>query len=105
MNHLTQKERNALDEAMAVILDHLAPGASWQFYAANYIGSVGKSFSACYFDSGERQYSSMHGTKFSDIVEKGLAHEAKAERNESRLREMRVASLRKQLAELTGEPA
>lgn len=101
---LTQKERQTLNAAIAIIGKHTVIGASWQIYASKYRGTEGRfTHDVTYFDSENGQHSLVRGDTFADRVANALSMETRAGKNRERLRADRVASLRKELAELTGE--
>jgi hypothetical protein len=103
MAHLTEAERQTLNDAMDIILGHTNRGASWQIYAAHYPSGLNNSL--CYFDSEGGQHSSIYAETFAGCVENALAAESRAKRNSAEIRNLRIEALRKQLADLTGEPA
>ena len=101
---LTDAEFATLNEAMAIIDRHLPAHASIQVYAAQY-PKFGFSPDLTYFDSERGQHSLVTGKTFADKFNTALQFEDSAARDAEVQRTMRIASLRKELSELTGEAA
>lgn len=104
MTKLTDKERETLNDAMAIILANTPDGANWMLSAQNYHGTPGDGVT--YFDSHHRQHSSLwaRDCTFADKIEMGIAIEATIPPPEA-IRADRIERLRKELAKLTGEAA
>lgn len=105
---LTASERATLNKAWRIIEECTAPGSSWSIGAGCY-NKTSFSYDVCYFDSNEPPSRGQHmwvkGQSFADKIQTVLEIEAKASTQAEHNRILRIERIRKELADLTGEPA
>lgn len=102
---LTTAERETLNKAMDIILAHTPEGASFLIDARHPKG-FRQDFGVCYFTSKvHTQHSFITGETFADRIQFAIDRETDERGDPERANAQRIAQLRKQLAELTGEAA
>ncbi len=99
MKHLTGNERATLDQAILIIAKHTPDGASWSFG----VHSEGLHGSSCYFDSNREQHMIWDVTSLSEVVQKGMEAEARADSDFNKIKARKIERLKAELAALEGE--
>ena len=102
---LTAAERETLNKALEIIFAHTPEGASFLIDARHPKGFK-QDFGVCYFTSKVRtQHSFIPGETFADRIQFAIDRETDERADPEKANAQRIANLRKQLAELTGEAA
>jgi len=107
MAHLTETERQTLNDAHAILMGRLDEGDYWGL-GWRHTKGCGTSWDVTMFTPLRKiQHSYVEGKTFADKIETGLAIIAaeRSEYSEEKAKAYRIEALRKQLADLTGEPA
>lgn len=105
MTQLTKTERATLNRAMRIILAVTPEGASW-LIDPRWVKGCPKSVGVTYFTSAlHTQHSFIEGETFADQIQFGLDREGDEYVDPAEAKAKRIARLREQISELTGEDA